>query len=115
MSDELKPSSDQQPRSHDSKENLASVDGIDGATFNVTIIFPNSDICKVQVSSGEIVQEIHRALIEREDSCHRTCFSLNFDGQTLDLFTDLKSIEGLKEGSEIRVVEGKLLTCWIIF
>lgn len=91
---------------HDSKENLASVDGIDGVSYYVNVIFPNSDTCKVQVSSGEIVQEIHRALIEREESCHRTCFSLHFNDQTLDLFTDLKSIEGLEEGSEIRVVEG---------
>ncbi|KAL5108747.1 hypothetical protein TcWFU_003603 [Taenia crassiceps] len=95
---------------HDSKENLASVDGIDGVSYYVNVIFPNSDACKVQVSSGEIVQEIHRALMEREDSCHRTCFSLHFNDQTLDLFTDLKSIEGLEEGSEIRVVEERYTT-----
>ncbi|KAL5970957.1 Protein clueles [Taenia solium] len=110
MSNEHQPSMGEHSPSHDSKENLASVDGIDGVSYYVNVIFPNSDACKIQVSSGEIVQEIHRALMEREESCHRTCFSLHFNDQTLDLFTDLKSIEGLEEGSEIRVVEERYTT-----
>lgn len=52
----------------------------------------------------ELVQEIHQLLMDREDTCHRTCFSLQLDGNTLDNFTELKSIEGLKEGSVIKVV-----------
>ena len=59
-----------------------------------------------QVSSMELVQEIHQVLMDREDTCHRTCFSLQLDGVTLDNFSELKSIEGLKEGSVIKVVEG---------
>uniref|UniRef100_A0A5K3EIG9 Clu domain-containing protein n=2 Tax=Mesocestoides corti TaxID=53468 RepID=A0A5K3EIG9_MESCO len=91
-------------------ENLLSVDSIDGATFNVTIVFPSSDTCSLQVAASEIVQEIYRALIEREESCHRTCFSLQFNGQTLDMFTDLKSVDGLGENSEIRVLEERYTT-----
>lgn len=53
----------------------------------------------------ELVQEIHQVLMDREDTCHRTCFSLQLDGVTLDNFSELKSIEGLKEGSVIKVVE----------
>ena len=59
-----------------------------------------------QVSSMELVQEIHQVLMDREDTCIRTCFSLQLDGVTLDNFAELKSIEGLKEGSVIKVVEG---------
>lgn len=59
-----------------------------------------------QVSSMELVQEIHQVLMDREDTCIRTCFSLQLDGVTLDNFAELKSIEGLKEGSNIKVVEG---------
>ena len=105
-------STDPQPETTDScsenglKDTVDSSEGIDGTAFYINVVFPNSDSCKVQVSTCEIVQEIHRALVEREESCHRTCFSLQFNGQTLDLFTDLKSIEGLGEGSEIRVLEG---------
>lgn len=50
-------------------------------------------------------QEIHQLLMDREDTCHRTCFSLQLDGNTLDNFAELKNIEGLKDGSIIKVVE----------
>jgi len=43
--------------------------------------------------------------MDREDTCHRTCFSLQLDGTTLDNFAELKTVEGLKEGSLIKVVE----------
>lgn len=59
----------------------------------------------IQVSSMELVQEIHQLLMDREDSCHRTCFSLQLDGNTLDNFAELKNVEGLKDGSVIKVVE----------
>ncbi len=51
----------------------------------------------------EMVQEIHQLLMDREDTCHRTCFSLQLNAITLDNFAELKSIEGLKEGSIIKV------------
>ena len=53
----------------------------------------------------ELVQEIHQLLMDREDTCHRTCFSLQLDGTTLDNFAELKTVDGLKEGSLIKVVE----------
>lgn len=96
-------------------ESINVTDGVDGATFNVTIVSAPSYSCKIQVAASEIVQEIYRALIEREESCHRTCFSLQFNGQTLDLFADLKSIEGLGENAEIRVVEGRDLAYCLRF
>nr|CAD7262813.1 unnamed protein product [Timema shepardi] len=60
---------------------------------------------RISVSSMELVQEIHQLLMDREDTCHRTCFSLQLDGNTLDNFAELKNIEGLKEHSVIKVVE----------
>lgn len=54
-----------------------------------------------------MVQEIHQVLMDREDTCHRTCFSLQLDGNVLDNFAELKTIEGLQEGSVLKVVEGK--------
>lgn len=45
-------------------------------------------------------------LMDREDTCHRTCFSLHLDGNMLDHFSELRSVEGLQEGSVLRVVEG---------
>jgi protein TIF31 len=59
-----------------------------------------------KATTMELVQELHQTLMDREDTCHRTCFSLQFDGVTLDNFTELKNIEGLKDGSVLKVVEG---------
>lgn len=65
--------------------------------------------CLLKVSPQEMVQEIHQVLMDREDTCHRTCFSLQLDGNVLDNFAELKTIEGLQEGSLLKVVEGKFL------
>ncbi len=53
----------------------------------------------------ELVQEIHQLLMDREETCHRTCFSLQLNGNTLDNFAELKTIEGLAEGAILKVVE----------
>ncbi|XP_073485466.1 clustered mitochondria protein homolog [Aquarana catesbeiana] len=73
--------------------------------FNVTIQLPGGDDVEIQVSPKELVQEIIQVLMEHEDSCHRTCFSLQFEGNVLDNFSELKSVAGLKDGSVFKVVE----------
>ncbi|KAM6932597.1 clustered mitochondria protein homolog isoform 1-T1 [Lycodopsis pacificus] len=73
--------------------------------FNVKIQAPGTEPFDLQVSPQEMVQEIHQVLMDREDTCHRTCFSLQLDGNVLDNFAELKSIEGLQEGSLLKVVE----------
>lgn len=74
-------------------------------SFQIWVQCPNLEAFEIQVSATELVQEIHHLLMDREDTCHRTCFSLQLDGVTLDNFAELKNIEGLKEGSIIKVVE----------
>ena len=64
-------------------------------------------LCVGQVSSMELVQEIFQVLIDKEETCERTCFSLQLDGVTMDNFAELKTIEGLKENSVVRVVKGE--------
>lgn len=73
--------------------------------FNVKVSVPGLDQFTIQVSAMELVQEIHQLLMDREDTCHRTCFSLQLNGVTLDNFAELKTVEGLKEGSVLKVVE----------
>ncbi|KAK3589135.1 hypothetical protein CHS0354_017102 [Potamilus streckersoni] len=87
------------------KSNENEVVLIQDTGFNVKLILPNGESFELPVSSMEMVQEIHQVLMDREETCHRTCFSLQLDGNTLDNFAELKNIEGLKEGSEIKVVE----------
>lgn len=74
-------------------------------SFYIKLSVPGIEMFDLQVSPVELVQEITHQLIDREDTCHRTCFSLQLDGVTLDNFAELKNIEGLKEGSIIKVVE----------
>ncbi|ELK01921.1 Protein KIAA0664 [Pteropus alecto] len=73
--------------------------------FSVKILAPGIEPFSLQVSPQEMVQEIHQVLMDREDTCHRTCFSLHLDGNMLDHFSELRSVEGLQEGSMLRVVE----------
>lgn len=73
--------------------------------FTVKVQAPGTEPFDLQVSPQEMVQEIHQVLMDREDTCHRTCFSLQLDGNVLDNFAELKSIEGLQEGSLLKVVE----------
>ncbi|XP_053609016.1 clustered mitochondria protein homolog isoform X2 [Plodia interpunctella] len=89
----------------DDKKRDAEVVFIQDMGFTVKIVSPGAEPLDIQVSSMELVQEIHQVLMDREDTCHRTCFSLQLDGVTLDNFAELKNIEGLKEGSIIKVVE----------
>lgn len=75
-------------------------------SFNIRIQSTGLDIFDLPVTSNELVQEIHQVLMDKEETCHRTCFSLQLDGIILDNFTELKNIEGLKEGCLLKVVEG---------
>lgn len=86
-------------------ENEDKVVFIQDVGFTIKIQSPGVESFDIQVSSMELVQEIHQLLMDREDTCHRTCFSLQLDGNSLDNFAELKNIEGLKEGSVIKVVE----------
>lgn len=88
-----------------SKTEEEMVDLFQDTGITVHIQSPGAELLSLQVSAMELVQEIHQLLMDREDTCHRTCFSLQLDGVTLDSFAELKSVEGLKDGSVIKVVE----------
>ncbi|CAF4725779.1 unnamed protein product [Rotaria sp. Silwood1] len=75
------------------------------SSFNIRIQSPGLDTFELPVTSSELVQEIHQVLMDKEETCHRTCFSLQLDGIVLDNFTELKNIENLKEGSLLKVIE----------
>lgn len=78
------------------EQNAEVMEIVQDIGFNVQIISPNTEPLTLQVSSMELVHEIHQLLMDREDSCHRTCFSLQLDGVTLDNFAELKNIAGLE-------------------
>lgn len=53
-------------------------------------------------------------LMDTEEQCHRTCFALHLNSNTLDAYTELKNIPGMKEGAEIKVLEGRELALAMI-
>lgn len=44
--------------------------------------------------------------MEHELTCHRTCFSLQLGGNTLDGLAKLRDVKGLQDGASVKVVEG---------
>jgi len=98
---------EQKTESNSKKDEKADQDVVfvQDVGFTVKIVSPNLEPFDVQVSSMELVQEIHQLLMDREETCHRTCFSLQLNGNTLDNFAELKSIEGLSDGAVLKVVE----------
>lgn len=96
---------EKEERDHGDDGNDQEVIVIQDTGFTVKIHAPGIDPFDLQVSPQEMVQEIHQVLMDREDTCHRTCFSLQLDGNVLDNFAELKTIEGLQEGSVLKVVE----------
>ena len=57
------------------------------------------------MSTGELVNDLRGYITDREDCCHRTCFSLQYNGIPMDHFAELRSVEGLKDHSVFKVVE----------
>ncbi|XP_053313141.1 clustered mitochondria protein homolog [Spea bombifrons] len=103
---------DAEPKQNGHDEGEQTEDGneqevivIQDTGFTVKIQVPGLEMFTIQVSPQEMVQEIHQVLMDREDTCHRTCFSLQLDGNVLDNFAELKTIEGFQEGSVLKVVE----------
>uniref|UniRef100_A0ACB8EC85 Uncharacterized protein n=2 Tax=Sphaerodactylus townsendi TaxID=933632 RepID=A0ACB8EC85_9SAUR len=110
--DSLHKSQKEEPRQNGHEESNLMEEGndqevivIQDTGFTVKIHVPGVEPFPLQVSPQEMVQEIHQVLMDREDTCHRTCFSLQLDGNVLDNFAELKTIEGLQEGSLLKVVE----------
>nr|CDJ96573.1 CRE-CLU-1 protein [Haemonchus contortus] len=75
------------------------------AVLTLTIQPTVGDSFEFQINSGEMVQELHQVLLEREATCHKTCFSLQLNGVSLDNFTEIRAIPDLVDGSVLHVVD----------
>ncbi|EDO49938.1 predicted protein, partial [Nematostella vectensis] len=58
-----------------------------------------------QFSLQDNVQDMRQIVLDRPESCFRTCFALLLDGTRLDDFAELHLIEGLTDNATIKVVE----------
>ncbi|KJH46399.1 hypothetical protein DICVIV_07522 [Dictyocaulus viviparus] len=75
------------------------------AILTLTIQSTTGDSFDLQINNAEMVQELHQVLLERESTCHKTCFSLQLNGVSLDNFTEIRAVADLVDGSVLHVVE----------
>ncbi|XP_046840986.1 clustered mitochondria protein homolog [Xenia sp. Carnegie-2017] len=74
--------------------------------LSLKLIVPGSnEAVPIQISSHETIQDIRQVILERQESCFRTCVSLYFDGKRLDDFAELHTIDGLKDDCTIKIIE----------
>lgn len=53
-----------------------------------------------------MVQELYHVLLERDATCHRTCFKIYYENKPLDHFTEIRNIAQIKNRAVFKVVEG---------
>ncbi|KAL3103177.1 hypothetical protein niasHS_002363 [Heterodera schachtii] len=78
---------------------------IDSKFFHVRILVPGSESIEVQIGESDIIQELYHMLLERDSTCHRTCFKLYYEGTALDNYTELRNVPDIKDNAVMRVVE----------
>ena len=66
------------------------------------------------MNTSDLVHEIRLVLSDRESSCHRTSYSLQVDGTSIDLFAEIKQYEQMKDGCTVRLVDGKWISWRLI-
>ncbi|XP_046876436.1 clustered mitochondria protein homolog [Hypomesus transpacificus] len=98
---------DEEPKDADEGEesSIQEVIRLQEEGFTVRIQAPGSETFDLQVSGQMLVFELQQVLLDHELTCHRTCFSLQLEGATLDGLTELRSIPSLLEGALLKVVE----------
>lgn len=53
-----------------------------------------------------MVQELYHVLLERDHTCHRTCFKIYYENKPLDHFVEIRNITNIKTRAVFHVVEG---------
>ncbi|TNN66420.1 Clustered mitochondria [Liparis tanakae] len=104
---EESPEDDRGPECDADKRKLSIEDvvALQETDFTVRIQPPGKESFELQVSSQMLVAELHQLLMEHQISCHCTCFSFQLGGIALDSLTELRSIQSIRDGALIKVVE----------
>ncbi|TNM85190.1 hypothetical protein fugu_009368 [Takifugu bimaculatus] len=86
-------------------QSVHDLSDLQNTTFNVRIQPPGTESFELQISGQMLVAEVHQLLMEHENTCHRTCFSVRLGGVPLDSHTKISSIQGVQEGAVIKMEE----------
>lgn len=75
--------------------------------YSITILLPHSEPKQVQVQATalETINDIKQSLVDLPSTNQFTCFRLEYDGELLNDFAELGSLEGLPETCEFKLVE----------
>uniref|UniRef100_A0A3B3H675 Clustered mitochondria (cluA/CLU1) homolog b n=1 Tax=Oryzias latipes TaxID=8090 RepID=A0A3B3H675_ORYLA len=93
---------------HEEKRNnstLQDIQDLQDTEFTCRIQAPGTETFDLQVSAQMLVSDLQQVLMDHEFTCHRTCFSLQLEGTTLDCRAELRSIPGIQDGALIKEVE----------
>ena len=66
-----------------------------------------------QLTSRDTVHDLLQYALERPECCYRTALSVRHKGKRLDDFFEIGSVEGLRDGDTVELVEGKMWG-WIV-
>lgn len=51
------------------------------------------------------VQALYAQLFDKEETCHRTCFALQLNGQTISPVSEFRALEGLTDGATLKSID----------
>ncbi|UMM24620.1 hypothetical protein L5515_004766 [Caenorhabditis briggsae] len=83
----------------------ASEDKQTDKLVKVTIQPSCGEAFDLHLSDNELVQELYQTLLDREATCHRTCFSLYLNGTAVDNYSEVRSVPGFIDGCTLNVVD----------
>ena len=64
-----------------------------------------------QMSTRDTVHDLSQLLLERPESCYRTCTSAWHRKRRLDDFSELGMVEELQGGDLVELMEGEMYVC----
>ncbi|XP_065054486.1 clustered mitochondria protein homolog [Rhopilema esculentum] len=92
--------------SEEAKTNAENPEDIPLKIFTIKLMIPGAgEPSTLQISNHDTVQEIRQVVLDRPESCFRTCFSLQLNGNRLDDFVELHTVEDMKEDAVVKVVD----------
>ncbi|KAJ1921447.1 Intracellular distribution of mitochondria [Tieghemiomyces parasiticus] len=73
--------------------------------FELQIKLPQGRVVAFLATANDTVGDVKQNVIESPDGCMHSCFHLEFNGQHLNEYTELRDVEGLETGSEMSIVK----------
>ncbi|KAJ1970300.1 Intracellular distribution of mitochondria [Dispira parvispora] len=69
--------------------------------LTLSVKIPDGQVLTLLAAPSETVGDIKQNIIESPESCMHSCFHLTLNGEKLNEFADLGSVEGLQDGGEL--------------